>query len=165
VAAGVVDVRGQVENEETMNSVENLLVENAVRAREIIAEAKRVAILGIKPEEESGKPAHYVSSYLKEVGKEVVPVPVYYPERTEILGEKVFRSVSEVPGDLDLVVVFRRPKDIPAHVEDIIRKQPRAVWFQLGIRNDEAARKLAEAGIEVVQDRCTMVEHRMSDAA
>jgi predicted CoA-binding protein len=92
----------------------------------------------------------------------VVPVPVYYPDATTILGRPVFRRVADIPGDLDLVVVFRRPQDIEAHVDDLIAKHPRAVWFQSGIRHDAAAQRLADAGIQVVQDRCLMVEHRLA---
>jgi hypothetical protein len=72
----------------------------------------------------------------------------------------VYRTLAAIPGPVDLVDVFRRPKDIPQHVDDIIAKRPRAVWFQLGIRNDEAAERLAREGIDVVQDRCLMVEAR-----
>ena len=98
-----------------------------------LARARRIAVLGIKPEEKSAAPAHYVASYLQRVGYEIVPVPVYYPDAKEILGEKVYRTVSEIPGDVDLVVVFRRPSDIPPHVDDIVAKRPKAVWFQLGV--------------------------------
>ena len=77
-----------------------------------------------------------------------------------MLGEPVYRSVSAVPGPVDLVLVFRRPQDIPQHVADLIEKRPVAVWFQLGIRNDAAAQQLADAGIDVVQDRCAMIDHR-----
>lgn len=121
---------------------------------------RRVAVLGIKTEEQRGQAAFYVPEYLQGVGIEVVPVPVYYPDVTSILGRPVFRKVADVPGDVDLVNVFRRPQDIPPHVDDIIAKRPKAVWFQLGIRNDEAARTLIAAGIDVVQDRCLLVEHR-----
>jgi predicted CoA-binding protein len=76
------------------------------------------------------------------------------------MGSPVYRKLADIPGDIDMVVVFRRPQDIPPHVPDIIAKKPASVWFQLGIRNEEAARQLAEAGIKVVQDRCTMIEHR-----
>ena len=93
-------------------------------------------------------------------GFEIIPVPVYYPDVTEILGQKVYRKLVEVPGEIDLVNVFRRSIDIPPHVEDILAKKPKAVWFQSGIRHDVAARELAEQGIKVVQDRCLMVEHR-----
>jgi predicted CoA-binding protein len=127
---------------------------------EVMRRSKRVAIVGIKPESHASRPAHYVSAYLHRRGYDVVPVPVYYPDVTEILGQPVYRSVSDVPGDIDLVVLFRKSGDVPGHVDDIIAKKPRAVWMQLGIRNDEAAERFAAAGIDVVQDRCTMVEHR-----
>ena len=138
---------------------ENLVVAHD-EVRKILEETERVAVLGIKPESRSDQPAHYVPRYLQDVGYEVVPVPVYYPEVTEILGEPVYREVAAVPGDVDMVDVFRRPKDIPPHVDDLIAKKPKVVWFQLGIRNDEAAERLARAGIRVVQDRCTMADHR-----
>ena len=72
----------------------------------------------------------------------------------------MYRKVADVPGPVDLVDVFRKPSDIPAHLPDLLAKKPRAVWFQLGIRNDAAAEELARAGIQVVQDRCLMVEWR-----
>lgn len=135
------------------------LIETDEGIRALLESTKRIAVLGIKTEE-SGQPAYYVPEYAQRAGYEVVPVPVYYPECTEILGEKVYRKVNDIPGTVDMVDVFRRPKDIPAHVDDIIAKKPKSVWFQLGIRNDEAAEKLARAGIDVVQDRCLMVELR-----
>jgi uncharacterized protein len=136
------------------------IVNDEKGVRRILRDSRRVAVLGIKPEQHSGAPAHYVPAYLQRVGYEVVPVPVYYPEVTEILGEPVYRRLADVPGDIDLVVVFRRAHDIPKHVDDILVTKPHAVWFQLGIRNDTVATRLAEAGIEVVQDRCTMIDHR-----
>ena len=136
------------------------LVGSEAAVRAILEDARRVAVLGIKPESHAGQPAHYVPRYLQEVGYEVIPVPVYYPEVTEILGQPVVREVSAVAGPVDIVNVFRRARDIPQHVEDIIAKAPDVVWFQLGIRNDEAAEKLARAGIRVVQDRCTLADHQ-----
>ena len=136
------------------------LVGSEAAVREILEETRTVAVLGIKPESHSGQPAHYVPRYLQEVGYEVIPVPVYYPDVTEILGKPVVRAVSAVPGSVDMVNVFRRARDIPQHVGDLIAKAPRVVWFQLGIRNDEAAEKLARAGIRVVQDRCTLADHQ-----
>jgi predicted CoA-binding protein len=136
------------------------LVEDPERIREVLRDARRIAVLGIKTEKQSGKPAFYVPEYLQRVGYEIIPVPVYYPEVTEILGEKVYRNVADIPNGADLVVVFRRSQDVAAHVPDLIRAEPSAVWMQAGIRNDDAARQLAEAGILVVQDRCAMVEHR-----
>jgi predicted CoA-binding protein len=133
------------------------LVEDDRGVRRVLEETRRIAVLGIKIES-SAAPAFFVPEYAQRVGYEIVPVPVYYPEAVEILGEKVYRSVSEIPGDIDMVNVFRRSHSIPAHVDDIIAKRPKSVWFQLGIRNDEAAERLARAGIDVVQDRCLMVE-------
>jgi uncharacterized protein len=101
-----------------------------------------------------------VPRYLATAGLEVIPVPVYYPEITHILGLPVYHKLADVPGQIDMVNVFRRPRDIPAHIDDILAKRPAAVWFQLGIRNEQAAEQLARAGIRVVQDRCLMVEHR-----
>jgi uncharacterized protein len=136
------------------------LIEDEAGVRRVVQAAKRVAVLGIKTEAQSGQPAFYVPQYLAEAGVEVVPVPVYYPEVTEILGRKVYRKLADVPGELDLVDVFRRPQDIEQHLEDLLAKRPKAVWFQSGIRNDAAAERLAQAGIQVVQDRCLMVDHR-----
>ena len=117
-----------------------------------------VAVLGIKTADDPDQPAFFVPEYAQRAGLHVVPVPVYFPDVTEILGEKVFRTVSEIPGEVDLVDVFRRPAKILTHVDDILAKRPAAVWFQSGIRHDEAAERLARAGIDVVQDRCLMVE-------
>jgi predicted CoA-binding protein len=126
----------------------------------LVRESRTIAVLGIKPESHASQPAFYVPQYMQRAGFTIIPVPVYYPETTEILGQKVYRKLVDVPHDIDMVNVFRRPQDIPQHVEDIIAKKPRSVWFQLGIVNDDAARRLAEAGIKVVQDKCLMVEHR-----
>ena len=127
---------------------------------EIIRSSKRIAVLGIKTEAQSGQPAFYVPEYLHRAGADVIPVPVYYPDVTEILGKKVYRSVADIPGEVDLVDVFRRSEDVPPHLDDILAAKPKAVWMQSGIRNAEAAQRLAQAGIKVVQDRCLMVEHR-----
>jgi predicted CoA-binding protein len=136
------------------------LIEDESRIGELLRGTRRVAVLGVKTEAQSDQAAFYVAAYVAEHGAEVIPVPVYYPEATEILGKQVYRKVADVPGTLDLVDVFRKPSDIPAHLPDILAKKPRAVWFQLGIRNDAAAEELARAGIQVVQDRCLMVEWR-----
>lgn len=133
------------------------LIEDPAGIRRVLNDTHRIAVLGIKVEA-SGAPAFYVPEYVQQAGFEIVPVPVYYPEATAILGEKVYRAVAEIPGEIDMVNVFRRPYHIPAHVDDIIRKRPKSVWFQLGIRNDDAAERMARAGIDVIQDRCLMVE-------
>jgi uncharacterized protein len=136
------------------------LINDAAGIEEMLRDTKTIAVLGIKPESHADQAAHYVAAHMAAAGYDVIPVPVYYPEVTEILGKKVFRKVAEIEGPVDMVNVFRRPNDIPQHVEDIVAKKPKYAWFQLGIRNDEAAQKLAEAGIKVVQDRCLMVEER-----
>jgi predicted CoA-binding protein len=136
------------------------LIDSSEGLKHVLSVSRRIAVLGIKTEQQWNQPAYYVAEYLAKAGLEVVPVPVYYPEATEILGQKVYRRISEVPGDIDMVNVFRRPQDIDAHLDDILGKMPKVVWFQLGIRNDRAAERLAREGIKVVQDRCLMVEHR-----
>ncbi len=142
-----------------MNWRENILTtDDAVR--ELLEQTKTIAVLGIKPETHAGQPAFYVPKYMADRGYEIIPVPVYYPEVTEILGKPVYRDLTKVPGEIDLLNVFRRSEDIAKHTFEILQKRPKAVWFQLGIRNDDVAEKLAEAGIKVVQDLCLMVEHR-----
>lgn len=128
--------------------------------RELLQNTKTIAVLGIKPETHASQPAFYVSKYMADAGYEIIPVPVYYPEVTDILGKTVYRDLKDIPGEIDLLNVFRRSEDIPKHTIEILEKKPKAVWFQLGIRNDEVAGQLAEAGIKVVQDLCLMVEHR-----
>jgi len=134
------------------------LITSAEGIRRMLENAKRIAVLGIKVEYD--RPAYFVPEYTQMAGYEIIPVPVYYPDVKEILGRPVYRRVADVPGEVDIVNVFRRPEHIPPHVDDIIAKKPKAVWFQSGIRNDAAAEQLAKAGIEVVQDRCLMVELR-----
>lgn len=124
----------------------------------LLERTRRIAVLGIKTANESAQPAYYVPLYAQKAGFEIVPVPVYYPDAVEILGQPVVRSVSAITTPVDMVNVFRRPKDIATHADDIIGAHPKVVWFQLGIRNDEAAERFARAGIDVVQDRCLLVE-------
>ncbi len=133
------------------------LIENDTQIAELLLRTRRVAVLGIKTAE-SGEPAYFVPHYAQRAGMEIVPVPVYYPDVTEILGQPVFRTISAVPGPVDMVNVFRRAEKIDAHVNDILDKRPAAVWFQSGIRNAAAAERFARAGIDVVQDRCLLVE-------
>jgi predicted CoA-binding protein len=135
----------------------------AIAAR--LARVRRVAVLGIKADSQSWEPAHYVPAYLAQAGFEVVPVPVYFPDVTAILGRPVYRRLRDIPGALDLVVIFRRAEHLAAHVDDLLAKRPALAWLQLGIRNDDFAQRLAAAGIDVVQDRCIMVDHRRWRAA
>jgi len=138
---------------------ENILTTDS-DLRELLQTTRRIAVLGIKPETHTGQPAYYVPRYMADAGYEIIPVPVYYPEVTEIMGKQVYRDLRDVPGEIDMVNVFRRSEDIPKHTDEILAARPKSVWFQLGIRNDEVAEKLAEAGIKIVQNMCLMVEHR-----
>jgi predicted CoA-binding protein len=124
----------------------------------LLERVKTVAVLGIKPASRASAPAHYVPRYAQRSGLRVIPVPVYYPDETTMLGERVYRSVSEIPERVDLVNVFRRSEVVAGHLEDLLAARPGAVWMQSGIRDDVVAERLAEAGMEVVMDRCLMVE-------
>jgi len=126
----------------------------------LLRSAKRVAVLGIKTERQAEQPAFYVPKYLHDAGLDVIPVPVYYPNVTHILGREVVRRLIDVAPPVDIVNVFRRPEDVTGHLDDMLKARPRAVWLQSGIRNDAVAAQLAAAGIIVVQDRCIMVDHR-----
>jgi uncharacterized protein len=135
------------------------LIEDDLGIRALLERTHRIAVLGIKVAE-SAQPAYYVPEYAQRAAYEIIPVPVYYPTVTEILGEPVFRTVAAIPERVDMVNVFRRSRDVAAHVEDILVARPSSVWLQLGIRDDAAAERLAREGIDVVQDRCLMVELR-----
>ena len=143
----------------TSNWRDNILTSDD-QIRALLSGTKTIAVLGIKTEAQAGQPAFYVPNYMQSAGFKIIPVPVYYPDVTEILGERVYRTVSEVPDEVDMVNVFRRSQDIPPHVADILAKKPKSVWMQLGIHHDDVAEELARAGIKVVQDRCLMVDHR-----
>jgi predicted CoA-binding protein len=149
--------------ERSANTPGKLVTDGNEIAR-IAGDAKRVAVLGIKTEKQSDQAAYYVPEYLHEVGVEILPVPVYYPEVQQILGAKVYRRVQDVPGEIDILDVFRRPDDLPPHLTDVLTKRPKVVWLQSGIRHPGFAQQLVEAGIDVVQDRCLMVEYRRSGA-
>lgn len=138
----------------------NNLLTTDTEIRELLQNTHTIAVLGIKPESHASQPAFYVPRYMADSGYKIIPVPVYYPEVTQILGQPVYRGLNDVPGEIDLVNIFRRSEDVAKHTDEILAKKPKAVWMQLGIRSDEVAERLAEAGIKVVQDLCLMVEHR-----
>ncbi|MBA2355679.1 MAG: CoA-binding protein [Acidobacteria bacterium] len=136
------------------------LVTSGPDIRALLQRIRRVAVLGIRPATFSHKAAFYVPEALQQMGLTIVPVVVHGHDDATILGEPVYRRLADVPGPLDLVDVFRRAEDLPGHAGDLIALSPRAVWFQSGIRNDQVAEQLARAGIDVVQDRCLMVDYR-----
>jgi len=148
-----------------MDEWRSKLIDDSAGIRALLEAARRVAVLGIKTEAQAGEPAFYVAKFLQDAGIEVVPVPVYFPESNEILGKPVYRSLVDVPGEIDIVDVFRRSADVARHLDDMLAKRPKAVWMQSGIRNDAVAEALARAGIAVVQDHCMMVELRRIRAA
>ncbi len=133
------------------------------RARELLAHSHRIAVLGASARRD--RPSFEVTAYLARHGYEIIPVnPRYAGE--ELHGRTVLASLAEISEAVDIVDVFRRAEDVDDHVEEILamRPLPAAVWLQLGIRNDDAARRLRAAGIIVVQDRCTKIEHRRAVA-
>jgi uncharacterized protein len=140
------------------------VIDDAEAITALLDRTKRIAVLGIKTEAQAEQAAFYVPKYLLERGFDVVPVPVYYPEATTILGRNVYRSVVDVPPPIDMVNVFRRSKDLAAHLDDLLAAKPASVWLQQGIKDDAFAERLADAGVIVVQDRCLMVELRLRQA-
>ncbi len=124
--------------------------------RQILQETKTIAVVGLSPN--PAKDSHRVAAYLQSVGYKIVPI---YPKEDEILGEKVFRSLKEVPFPVDMVDIFRKPAALPPIVQEAInRGDVKCVWFQAGIVNNEAAQMAKDAGLKVVQNRCTMVDHK-----
>ena len=129
---------------------------NKEQMREIFEHVKTIAVLGLSPDE--SKASNHVAVYLKEVGYKIVPV---YPKHDEILGEKVYRSLAEIPFEVDMVDVFRKPSAFDAIVDACIaRGDVKVFWGQVGLVNNAAAQKAQDAGMTVVQNYCTMVEHR-----
>ena len=121
-----------------------------------VLQFKNIAVVGMSKNE--GKPAHFVPKYLIDHGYNVIPVN---PTVNEILGRKSYPAVSEIPEDVDVVDVFRRSEDVPSVIDDAIRKKGiKVIWMQSGIYNKEAEKSAKENGIDVVFNRCMMVEHR-----
>lgn len=156
----VVDVPTPHPNREPQMSWQDNIITDPNTIKTILEDAKTIAILGIKPESRASAPAHYVPKYLQEQGYGIIPVPTYYPEVTEILAQPVQRDMTQIDVQVDILDVFRRAEDIPGHLDDIVALNPRVVWFQLGIEHIPSAQHLAERGIKVVQNRCTLADHR-----
>lgn len=134
-------------------------IDDVASVRRVLEEARTIAVLGVHVDPD--KPAHYVPEYLAGQGYQILPVNPALVGKT-LWGRPVVATLAELDTPVDIVDVFRRPDKIPEHLDDILAMQPRprVVWLQLGIRNDQAARRLIDAGIEVVQDRCTLADHR-----
>jgi len=125
--------------------------------KEMLKETKNIAVVGLSPRE--NRPSFRVASYLRTQGYTIIPVR---PGVDEILGEKAYPSLSDIPPDIeiDVVDIFRRPEDVPAIVEEAIVRKVKTIWMQEGIINEEAARKAKAAGLKVVMDRCMLKAHR-----
>jgi predicted CoA-binding protein len=122
--------------------------------RALLQDTRTIAIVGLSPNPQ--RPSNEVARYLRAAGYTIIPVN---PACDEVLGEKCYASLREVPGPVDLVDVFRRPEDVMPIVEDAIAIGARALWLQLGVVAPQAALRAADAGLKVVMDRCTKIEH------
>jgi uncharacterized protein len=123
---------------------------------EIFKNTKTIVIAGLSPD--PSKASNMVAAYLQDAGFKVIPV---YPKEDMILGEKVYRTISEIPFKIDMVDIFRKPDAIAEIIDEVIsRGDVDTVWTQLGLVNNEAAAKAKEAGLKVVQNKCTKIEHR-----
>lgn len=136
------------------------ILSSAQDIKRVLEAAQTIAVLGANPK--TDRPAHFVPDYLRSRGYRILPVNPAH-EGKELFGEKVRRSLAELGESVDVVNVFRRSQDVPGHLQDILamRPLPKLVWLQQGIRHDETAAALSEAGIDVVQNRCLLVDHRV----
>jgi predicted CoA-binding protein len=123
--------------------------------KEILENYKTIAVIGLSSQ--TWRPSYSVSRYMQSVGYRIIPVN---PRETEVLGEKAYPSLDEVPEPIEIVDIFRRPEYVPEIVEAAIRLKARVIWMQLGVGNEAAAERARAAGLEVVMERCILVEHR-----
>ena len=133
-----------------------LVNSNPEEMKEIFESVKTIAIIGLSPDE--SKASNMVAKYLQNAGYKIVPV---YPKGDEILGEKVYRSLAEIPFEIDMVDIFRKPAAFDAVADACIaRGDVKVFWGQLGLVNNTAAQKAKDAGMKVVQNYCTKLEHK-----
>ncbi len=123
--------------------------------KEILETYKDIAVVGLSSQ--TWRPSYSVSRYMQTVGYRIIPVN---PNETEVLGEKAYISLDDVPGPIEIVDIFRRPEFVPDVVDAAIRRKARVIWMQLGVVHEAAAARARAAGLEVVMDRCILVEHR-----
>lgn len=122
---------------------------------EVLNDAKKIAVVGLS--KNPLKTSRYIAEFLIENGYEVVGVNPTASD--EIDGIKVYKSIKDIPHEIDIVDVFRRSEDIPEIMEDVLEKNPKVLWLQLGIQNDEAVKPAAEKGITVIQNKCIKIEY------
>ena len=125
--------------------------------KKILTESKTIAVVGISPKED--RPSYVVAAYLKSKGYHIIPVR---PDGEEILGERVYHSLTEIPKEIEVEVVdiFRKSEDVPPIVEEAVQRGAKAVWMQEGVIHKEAGEKAEKAGLKVVMDRCMKKEHQ-----
>lgn len=123
--------------------------------RKLLATAKTIAVVGLSPD--PSRPSYEVSTYLQAQGYKIIPVR---PGGGEILGEKTYASLLEIPFPIDIVDIFRKTEFIPEIVKEALKIKPKAIWMQLGISHTQAAKQASDAGISVIEDRCMLIEHR-----
>lgn len=131
-----------------------MLITADTELKRLFETVRTIAVVGCSPRPE--RPGHYVAKYLQDLGYRIIPVN---PGQTEILGEKCYASLRDIPEPVDMVDCFRRAEDIPPVVEDAIAIGAKFVWMQLGIVNEEAAQRAIAAGIGVVMDRCPKIDY------
>lgn len=125
------------------------------KIREILKTSKTIAVVGLSPNPE--RDSYEVAHYLQEAGYKIIPVN---PKADEILGEKAYPDLASVPEQIDVVDIFRRPEHVSPIVDEAIEVGAKTIWMQLGVVNEEAAKKASDAGLDVVMDRCMLREHK-----
>lgn len=135
------------------------MMEDGALARRVLETARVVAVLGANPD--SSRPAAYVPEYLQHMGYKILPVSARFAGQT-LFGETVRARLDELKVPVDVVDVFRRSEDVAGHLEEILAMDPlpKVVWLQLGIRDEATAERLRARGIEVIQSRCMLADHR-----
>lgn len=134
--------------------IDLLRYQNPLAIQRALHNAKTIAIVGLSPNEL--RASYFVGYYLKRHGYEVVPVN---PREKEILGEKSYKSLLDVPAPIDIVNVFRAPDAVPAIAEEAVKIRAASFWCQFGVINEDGARIAEEGGVSVIMDRCLKVEH------
>lgn len=122
--------------------------------KEILERYKIIAVVGLSSQ--TWRPSYGVSRYMQNAGYRIIPVN---PNETDVLGEKAYPSLDDVPEPFEIVDIFRRPEYVPDIVEAAIRRNARVIWMQLGVANEAAAARARNAGLEVVMDRCILQDH------
>jgi len=135
-----------------MSQIENPPQE---KMKEILTNAKTIAVVGLSPKED--RASNEVARYLQSKGYKIIPVNPMYPE---ILGEKSYSDLSQIPDKVDIIDVFRRPEQVGPVIDEAVKIDAPVVWLQLGIRNDPEAQKVIDTGKIIIQDRCILIEHK-----